>query len=109
MGINKTVSHVSIRMDKNEVALLEEVKKEIGINVASKAFLMLLNYPERYNNLRKELQTAREEVRELERIIEEKDLKHKQELHDLNIKIQNMQTGIQDFICSFENLRKIEL
>lgn len=109
MGINKIISTVAVRMDKNEVALLDEVKKEIGVSTASKAFLTLLHYPERYNQLQKDLQKAREDVGELERLIEEKDLKHKDELYTLKGKIQSMQTGIQNFICSFEELRKIEI
>lgn len=101
------VSTLTITLVQEDKDLLEQVKVELGQNVATKVFKTLMLYPSRYKALTEELKQERMKSIELEKTIKKQRESHAGEVKGLNDNILEIKNKLQQFFCSFEALKGI--
>jgi hypothetical protein len=105
--MTEIVSTLTVKLNQKEFDLLEAIKQEQGEKVATKTIKSLLLYPEKYKAVRNEVADLKRANQSLLREID--ILKNQVEniAKEKNTEIELIKNRLNNFLCSFDELRNI--
>lgn len=105
--MSQIINTLSVRLNQKEVDLLESIKLELGEKTATKAIKSLFLYPGRYKSVCNEVadlkKTNQNFLREINSLKNQVDNIVKEK----NAEIELIKNRLNNFLCSFDELRNI--